>query len=181
LTIPFDYPRSLPAVLDVDNVIQYDHKFNNGYLCLGTIIDLMFKLRFSKCISDYMDNFFIPYFLNYEHWKKYKKDLFGDRAHGIDGVIETVQGFFNIPKDDPEILLFLIVWASKKIKYRKLTNNIKRYGFMKKHAEKIGELRKLGIFRLRMLYKLIEMCLRLPPEKLQNNKEYNRLYYLACS
>jgi hypothetical protein len=181
LKMPYDYPKSLPAVRDIDNAINYDHKFANGYLCLGTTIDLKFKLQASICISDYIDSFFIPYFLNYEYWKRYKTDLYGDRSHGIDGVIESIQDFFNTPHNDPEKLLFLITWASKKIKYRRLLQKSDKYKFMKKYAVKIGELRKLEISRLKALYKLIELCLRLPPEKLKNNDEYNRLYYLACS
>jgi hypothetical protein len=181
LTIPYDYPKSLPTALDIDGVIDYDHKFMNGFLCLGTIIDIKSKLRFSECISDYIEFFLVPYFLNYEYWKKYKTDLFGDRSHGIDGVIESIQDFFNIPCNDPGKLLFLIAWASKKVKYRKLTKKMDKYILSRKYADKIGELRKLGMLRLKALYKLIEMCLQLPPEKLKNNEEYNKLYYLACS
>ena len=119
LFIPENYPLNFPQVKDIDDVITYDHKFINGDLCVSTMFDLQLKLIDSKCISDYIDYFLIPYFISYEYWKDNNIDVFGDREHSIGGVFESIQDFFCIPKDNYPLFKTLICWASGNKKFKK--------------------------------------------------------------
>jgi hypothetical protein len=181
LFVPNDYPLGLPKANDVDNVITYDHKFTNGNLCVSTIFDLQLKLKSSKCISDYVDNFLIPYFISYEYWKKCHKDIFGDRGHGIKGVFESIQDFLEIPKDDFSLFKLIICWASQIKKFKKCISKSSQLSFRGKYSAKVAVLRSLGILRLKAIYKLIVICENIPQGKLAENMEFERLYNLACS
>jgi hypothetical protein len=181
LFIPHNYPLGLPKVNDVDNVITYDHRFTNGDLCVSTVFDLQLKLQNSKCISDYIDVFLIPYFISYEYWKTYHEDIFGDRKHYIDGVFESIQDFFMIPKDDLALFKLMICWASRIKKFKKCIPKSNQPLFCRKYSKRIAIIRSLGILRLNAIYKLINIYENTPPNKLAENKEFERLYGLACS
>ena len=181
LFLPNNYPIGLPSVKDIDNVITYDHKFTNGCLCVSTMFDLQLKLKNSKCISDYIDSFLIPYFISYEYWKENNIDIFGDRSHAIIGVFESIQDFLCISKDDFLLFKILICWASRIKKFKRVVSPSNRIFFLQKYSQKIAVLRELGITRLKAIYKLINICENTPPDKLSNNNELKRLYDLACS
>ena len=58
-----DYPNILPVCYDLSNKINYDHVFQDGSLCVSTLLDLAITLKDSVSIQDYIDKFIIPYFL----------------------------------------------------------------------------------------------------------------------
>ncbi len=181
LFIPNDYPLRLPSVNDVDDVIIYDHKFTNGNLCVSTIFDLQLKLRNSKCISDYIDGFLVPYFISYEYWKETGKDIFGDREHATAGVFESIQEFLCIKKDFFSLFKSLIGWASKSKKFRRSIPKSEQLMFLRKYSAKIAVLRSLGILRLKAIYKLIDLCEKTPIDKEKNINKIMRLHNIACS
>jgi hypothetical protein len=180
LFIPNAYPLELPKVNDIDNAITYDHKFANGDLCVSTVLDLKLKLKNSKCISDYIDWFLIPYFISYEYWKIHHEDVFGDRGHGINGVFESIQDFFDIPKNDPILFKLIVCWASGSKKFKKCIPKLDQPLFHKKYSAKITVIRSLGILRLKAICKLINICENTPLDKLVENMKFKRLYDLAC-
>lgn len=155
IEFPMDYPKTLPLTFDVENIITYDHKCENGSLCLATEIDMIAKLHESKNISDYIENFLIPYFISYEYWKKYQTDIFGDRSHGIFGLFESLRDFLDLPNETEENLYFLICWAAKLKKFRKLIAKPYQHFYLQKYSAKIAKLRTLGIMFLRKQYQII--------------------------
>ena len=181
LFVPKNYPLNLPWVKDVDDVITYDHKFSNGNLCVSTVFDLQLKLKDSKCISDYIDGFLIPYFISYEYWKENHKDIFGDRDHSIAGVFQSIQEFLGVPRDNFSLFETLICWASRSKKFKRFIPLASQSFYIRKYSRKIGILRQLGILRIKAIYKLIEICKRNPAEKISNSLEIKRLFDLACS
>ena len=180
LFIPDNYPLRLPLVNDVDNVITYDHKFSNGDLCVSTVFDLQLKLLKSKCISDYIDGFFIPFFISYKYWEDTGEDIFGDRKHGLAGVFESIQEFLCISKDGYFLFKTLICWASKTKRFKKCVSRQDQLSFIRKYSTKISILRRLGILRLKAIYKLLKLCEN-TSVNLENNAEAKRLYDIACS
>lgn len=83
----------LPYIIDINHVIEpnYEHYYNSGKLCLET--DTAIRLRFIDGFNlvEWMDEFVETYFLSYEYYKLYGEYPFGERQHGILGVIETYQ------------------------------------------------------------------------------------------
>ena len=71
LVMDNNYPHILPKVFDIDDIIVYDHKFQDKSLCLATPIDIRLRLLSSKNISDYIEGFLIPYFISYKYYSPY--------------------------------------------------------------------------------------------------------------
>ena len=112
-----DYPNILPVCYDLSNKINYDHVFQNGSLCVSTLLDLAITLKDSISIQDYIDKFIIPYFLSYRYWQKTGKDLNGDRSHGTKGIFESLREYLSCNLSDEELLI-LLCWASKSKKFK---------------------------------------------------------------
>jgi hypothetical protein len=180
--MPVNYPVSSPRIHDVDDFVKdYAHKFIDGDLCVGTAFDLQLVLINSLCISDYFDHFLVPYFISYEYWRKYKKDIYGSRGHGIDGVVESMQDFFGIPQDD--LLLFerLITWASKQERFEHCIPVSLRAQYKIKYSDKISRIRRLGMPRLKAMYKLITWKKNETSFTLSQRQEIERMFGLVCS
>ena len=159
LVMDNNYPHILPKVFDTDDIIVYDHKFQDKSLCLATPIDIKLRLLSSKNISDYIEGFLIPYFISYKYWEQsgQKIDIYGDRSHGEKGIIESLADFFNIEGNDEIRIRLLFSWAAKINKFKKLVPKENQDNFIKKHSNQISKLRKIGIFELRKYFKHIEM------------------------
>ena len=158
LVMDNNYPHILPKVLDINDTILYDHKFQDKSLCLATPIDIRLRLLSSKNISDYIEGFLIPYFISYKYWEQsgQKIDIYGDRSHGKKGIIESLADFFNLECSDEITILLLLSWAAKVNKFKKLAPKEQQQSFIKNYSQHISKLRKLGILELKRYYKYVK-------------------------
>ena len=87
----------LPYVIDVGKHISptYHHYYSNGKLCLETD---------AKILSDYVENFNIvhwmdkyveSYFYAYAYYMRFDEFPYGERSHGLEGVLEAYQELLN--------------------------------------------------------------------------------------
>ena len=87
----------LPYMLDVGNAIDpnYSHRYISGKLCLET--DSMIRIRFIDGFDlvSWMLEFVEPYFFSYEYYQRYGCFPFGERTHGIDGVLQSYGDIFQ--------------------------------------------------------------------------------------
>ncbi len=154
-----DYPNILPVCYDLNKKIKYDHVFQNGSLCVSTLLDLAITLKDSISIQDYIDKFIIPYFLSYRYWQKTGKDLNGDRSHGTKGIFESLREYLSCNLSDEE-LLFLLCWASKTKKFKRCIPKKLQKKFKIKYIIYVRKLRTLGINYLRLQYKNLLIILK---------------------
>lgn len=95
---------TLPSVKDVGGSISddYPHRYVSGELCLET--ETIIRLRFIDGFSlvEWMDEYVEPYYFTYEYYCRYGVFPFGDRPHGLDGLINTYQDLFS--EDDISIV-----------------------------------------------------------------------------
>lgn len=154
-----DYPNILPVCYDLNKKIKYDHVFQNGSLCVSTLLDLAITLKDSISIQDYIDKFIIPYFLSYRYWQKTGKDLNGDRSHGTKGIFESLREYLSCNLSDEE-LLFLLCWASKTKKFKRCIPKKLQEKFKIKYIIYVRKLRTLGINYLRLQYKNLLIILK---------------------
>ncbi len=88
---------ALPTVISTDGAIDvsYPHRYNNGTLCLET--DTAARMRFADGfnLTQWVDEFVEPYFFSYEYHCRYGVFPFGERPHGINGLLDTYQGIFD--------------------------------------------------------------------------------------
>jgi hypothetical protein len=96
IRIPID-SSSLPIAIDIGNAIEpsYPHRYVNGELCLET--DTAVKLRFIDGFNllKWMDEYVEPYYFTYEYFMRFGFFPFGERPHGLEGIINTYQEIFN--------------------------------------------------------------------------------------
>lgn len=143
------YPIIPPVCYDLNENISYDHVNYDKSLCLSTDIDIAQKLCNSQCISDYINELLIPFFLSYRYWEKYGHDLFGDYSHGRKGVYESIRAYLHNPDLSDSECYKLLLWASKTIKFHRLFSRNERNESLRKFLPYIKLLRKLGIPLLR--------------------------------
>lgn len=93
-------PRSssdLPLCLDIGDAVSadYPHRYTDSSLCLET--DTCIRNRFIDGfdLNEWMDEFVEPYFFTYEYFSKYGHYPFGERPHGIPGLLDTYATFFH--------------------------------------------------------------------------------------
>lgn len=153
-----DYPNILPVCYDLSNKINYDHVFQDGSLCVSTLLDLAITLKDSISIQDYIDKFIIPYFLSYRYWQKTGKDLNGDRSHGTKGIFESLREYLSCNLSDEELLI-LLCWASKSKKFKQCVPKQLQEKFKTKYIIYVRKLRTLGINYLRLQYQFLSITL----------------------
>lgn len=91
------YSDKLPYVIDTGNRISkdYPHRYEDGALCLET--DTSIRIRFLEGFSliAWMQEFVELYYFSYEFFQRYGEYPFGERGHGIQGIMETYQELFQ--------------------------------------------------------------------------------------
>jgi len=96
ITIPIN-SNDLPYIFEIGGAIdnRYHHVFMNGKLCLegDTKIRMRFINGFDLIV--WMDEFVEVYFFSYEYYKLYNEFPFGERSHGIEGILEVYQDIFK--------------------------------------------------------------------------------------
>lgn len=108
LFIPFNYPKELPIVKDVEKIIDNDfHKNSDDVLCLACDTEIYVELKKYKNakISDFIDFYIIPYLYSYTYYKKFNKVPYGQREHGYKGVLQFYRETLLI--SDERIISFL--------------------------------------------------------------------------
>lgn len=89
-----------PTIYELSNKIDksYPHLYGDKSLCLAAYPELY--IFFSELSDDilvkWIDMFVIPYFYSYEYFKKYKSYPFGERSHGVKGILEYYQDYFDV-------------------------------------------------------------------------------------
>lgn len=106
ITIPIGDER-LPSVIDIDNIIRqdYPHRYADGSLCIET--DTAIRMRFVDGFDlvAWMDEFVEPYFFSYEYYTRYEKFPFGERPHGLLGILDTYQDIVCATQENVATLL----------------------------------------------------------------------------
>ena len=94
--IPFESDK-LPYVFDIGNAIDsnYNHQYKYGPLCLET--DFAIRSRFVDGLNlvSWMQEFVEPYFFSYEYYQRFGCFPFGERSHGIEGILQSFGDVFQ--------------------------------------------------------------------------------------
>lgn len=94
--IPFESDK-LPYVFDIGNAIDsnYNHQYKDGPLCLET--DFAIRIRFVDGLNlvSWMQEFVEPYSFSYEYYQRFGCFPFGERSHGIEGILQSFGDVFQ--------------------------------------------------------------------------------------
>ena len=110
IIIPIDSDE-LPYVIDSSRYIPvtYPHYYRSGKLCLDT--DTSIRMRFVNgfVLSEWIFEFVEMYFFSYEYYKRYKQFPFGEREHGVKGIVQTYQDKFQVNDSAQAVSLMLFI------------------------------------------------------------------------
>ncbi len=109
--IPNNYPDRLPIVKEIGNKInsEYSHISNSRELCLATDGDIKISLYPDYKLFDFVNIYVISYLYTHSYFIKYKVFPFGERSHGVEGILEFYMEHFNLDnKKQVKSLLKLI-------------------------------------------------------------------------
>lgn len=101
LTIPANYPESLPKVRELSDIIapNYEHLFVDRSFCLGVQGELLIALMRDPSLIRLYDGPIRSYLYSYLFHERYGRYPFGDRAHGTKGILQFYGEFFD--ESDP--------------------------------------------------------------------------------
>ena len=90
-------PDALPTAIDKENVISstYPHRYSDGSLCLETNTYIKNRFVDGMDLAAWMDEFVEPYLFSYEYYCRFGSFPFGERPHGLEGLLHTYQEFWN--------------------------------------------------------------------------------------
>lgn len=98
IIITKNYPYEIPKVYELSNKItrSYHHLYSDRELCLGIEGEIMFNCK-GKLTVEYLINKYIkPYFYSYKYYERFEEMPFGERSHGIKGILEAYMEIFNV-------------------------------------------------------------------------------------
>jgi hypothetical protein len=96
LEVPVGYPESAPRVYEVGGQVPDGfHQYPDSRLCLASLIDLDLFLEKGPSLVQFVDEMVVSYFLNFLEWKKTNELPFGERSHGIEGLLEGLSDWLS--------------------------------------------------------------------------------------
>lgn len=91
IKVPFDFPMKLPLVRSLDDMIPdgFEHAYADGGLCLGASCDLYTYIEEHNSVSTFISGIVMSYLYSASYFRRYGKVPYGERSHGIQGIIEA--------------------------------------------------------------------------------------------
>ncbi len=108
-----DYPNSVPIVREIGGRIPHGkrHTFTNGNCCLFVREEKWKHYPKGTKLIDFIENVVVPYFLAQSYFEITNKWLWGERSHGIYGIIEFYKE--ELKTDDLNLIVKFIEYLAK--------------------------------------------------------------------
>lgn len=111
IAVPEDYPKTLPTAKEIGGRISKDfHTYPDNTLCLGSPIETRIKFRKQETLIGFVEDLLIPVLYAYSYREKYGEMPYGELSHGVNGILESYKGLFQI-NDDLAVIAFLKILA----------------------------------------------------------------------
>ena len=90
IVIPIN-SSELPIVKDLDGIIDssYPHRYGNGELCLETDSAIRWHFLDGFHLEEWVKEYVEPYFFSYEYYSRFGIFPFGERPHGLEGILDS--------------------------------------------------------------------------------------------
>ena len=121
IVVPWEFPADIPSVWEVGGKVPREDKFghflDNGELCLGASCDLISCIEEEPTVSHYIGSLLESYFYSASYYTKYGVvPDFGERTHGVVGLIEAYKERYDVSDDG--LLIVLLSYLIKQKPYR---------------------------------------------------------------
>lgn len=99
-SISIDLKSIPPQVTETRGAVpkDYPHRYMNGKLCLEATPRIMIECTHNNDFDFecWFNGFLTPYFFTLEYYKRFGDYPFGERSHGITGILEYYKEYFNL-------------------------------------------------------------------------------------
>ena len=110
LRIPPDFPASPPNVYEVAGRLDgFDHLFEDGRLCLGAPVEVRMRFAERPSLLCFTEDLVVPFLFAFSYKARYGKMPFGELAHGVEGILDYYNRFFETPTEQTVSLLKCLV------------------------------------------------------------------------
>jgi len=104
VNIPEQYPDPCfpPVAFETGGIIPRtadDHIYPNGSLCLAAPISVKMKFAQAPTLLGFMNILVIPFLYAFRHKQEYGQMPFGERSHGVDGIMEHYREYLDVSDD----------------------------------------------------------------------------------
>jgi hypothetical protein len=112
---PPDYPEKTPLVKELDNKIPSTfHRNPDGCLCLCTPVEQCLVFSKEPTLENFIKNLLNPYLLCWLWYQRKNKMPWGERKHGIMGLIESYQELLKLI-DIKHTIQFMVEFIKNRI------------------------------------------------------------------
>lgn len=121
IIVPWEFPTAIPSIWEVGGKVPrestFGHFLDNGELCLGANCDLISCLIEEPTVSHYVCSLLESYFYSVSYYIEYGvMPDFGERSHGVYGLIEAYKERYGVSDDN--LLIDLLFYLIKRTPYR---------------------------------------------------------------
>ena len=118
IVVPADFPKRIPSVFDVGNDVpqEFMHFMPDGSFCLGAYCDLHSFLDSHPSLVSFIDEIIMSYLYSVSYFRIYGILPFGERSHGVEGLLEAYRERYKT--DDDRLLLYILLTLVGRIPYR---------------------------------------------------------------
>jgi hypothetical protein len=99
--VPNKFPQGILRVWEIGERIpsEYEHIYQDKELCLEVNTRIVIELTEHPTLVYFFQHFVDAYFLSFLYHERHNKFPFGERSHGITGILEYYYDKFNVNKD----------------------------------------------------------------------------------
>jgi len=102
IVVPSDYPLTIPTVFETSGRIppDYEHKYENGALCLGIDGEIASSLSSDSSLADFLEGYVRDALYSAKFFSRYGRYPFGDREHGSAGILAYYAEAFGVKSEE---------------------------------------------------------------------------------
>ena len=91
------FPDRLPRIKENSNKIskKFEHVNHDGTLCLAINTEMMLYIKNNPNLSAWFNKYVVDFFYTVIYFNKYGVAPFGERAHGIKGIVQFYKEYFE--------------------------------------------------------------------------------------
>lgn len=115
ITISKSFPKIIPKVKELTTNLPegFNHYLGGGNLCLGAMCDIYDFLDEHHEIQEFIDGLIVSYLYTASFYKRYRYVPYGERAHGLYGVIEAYLERYDVGKDLYLLYKLLLIMSGR--------------------------------------------------------------------
>jgi len=117
-SFPPDYPEKIPFVNELDNKIHVKfHRNPDGCLCLCTPVEQYLVFTKEPTLENFINNILNPYLLSWLWYQRFNEMPWGERQHGIKGLIESYQELLKL-RGSEHTIQFMVEFIKNEIHHK---------------------------------------------------------------